>query len=170
MRSRELIYQIQACCWTVRARAALHVHTSHFSKHTEITLQDTPNQEYTLRLFVENVERELQKKDDHIWTPAQRQYVPFFPNTYVRTYTHSLTGARDICPTSQIRTEVRMKKWWARHREASEVIELHGLFRNYWSSNDHEFTVLRQSILPTGLRRSDCEEQRPLSSENIVGL
>ena len=117
-------------------------------------------------MFVENVERELQKKDDHTWTPAQRQYVPFFPNTYV----HSLIVTRDICPTSQIRAEVRMKKFWARHREASEVIELHELFRNYWSSNDHEFTVLSQSLSPTRSRRSDCEKQRPLSLEDIVGL
>ena len=64
---------------------SIYVHTSHFSKHTEITLQDVPNQEYTLRLFVENVERELQRKDDHIWTPVQRQYVPYFPSTYVHS-------------------------------------------------------------------------------------
>ncbi len=43
-------------------------------------MQDVPNRQYTLRLFVENVERELQKKDYHSWTPAQRQYVPYFPN------------------------------------------------------------------------------------------
>ena len=119
-------------------------------------------------MFVENVERELQKKDDHTWTPAQRQYVPYSPNTYMP----SLTG-RDICPTSQIRAEIRMKSGhspWAKHREASEVIELHGLFRDYWSSNNHEFTVLSQSLSPTSPRRSDCEEQRPLPLENKVGL
>src|SRR5258706_10058696 len=88
----------------------------------------------------------------------------------IHTYTHSLTAGRDICPTSQIRAEVRLKKFWARHREASEVIGLDGLFRNYWSSNDHEFIVLSQSLSPTRLRRSDCEEQRPLSLENIVDL
>ena len=33
---------------------------------------------YTLRLFVENVEKELQNKDNHTWTPAQRQYVLCF--------------------------------------------------------------------------------------------
>ena len=155
-------------------RAALHlnyIHTSHFSKHTEITLQDVPNREYTLRLFVENVERELQKKDDHTWTPAQRQYVPYFPNTYVRTYTHPLTGGRDICPTSQIRAKVRMKKKFsAMHWEARQVINLHGLFSDYWSSSNNEFTVLGQSLSPTGLCRSDREEQRPLSLENIVCL
>src|SRR5258706_1045993 len=123
-----------------------------------------------LRLFVENVERELQKQDDHTWTPAQRQYVPYFPNTYANWW---VCMYRDICPTSQIRAEVRMKSGhslWAKHREASEVIELHGLFKNYWSSTDHEFTVLSHPLSPIGPRRSDCEEQRPLSLENIVGL
>ena len=91
-------------------------------------------------MFVENVERELQKKDDHTWVPAQRQYVPYFPNTHV----HSLTGGRDICPTSQIRAEVQMKKLWARHREARQVINLDGLFSDYWSSSNNEFTVLSQ--------------------------
>src|SRR5258706_15692236 len=74
----------------------------------------------------------------------------------ILTYTHRCVCVyRDICPTSQIRAEVRLKKFWARHREASEVIELHGLFSDYWSSSDNEFTVLSQSLSPTGPRRSD---------------
>ncbi len=55
---------------------------------------------------------------------------------------------RDVSPTSQIRAEVRMKSghsMWAKYREASELIDLDGLFNDYWSSNDHEFTVLGQS-------------------------
>ena len=119
---------------------SIHIHTSHFSKHTEITLQDVPSREYNLRLFVENVERELQKKDDHTWTPVQRQYVLYFPNSYV----HTLTGGRDICPTSQIRAEIRMKKFWARHREARQIIDLDRLFNDYWSSLNNEFTVSGQ--------------------------
>ena len=59
---------------------------------------------------------------------------------------------------------------WAKYREAREVIGLDGLFNDYWSSNAHEFTVLGQSLLPTGPRRSDGGEQRPLSLENIVGI
>ncbi len=62
---------------------------------------------------------------------------------------------RDVSPTSQIRAEVRMKSghsFWAKHQEASEIIELHGLFNDYWSSDDHEFTVLSQSQ-PTSQRR-----------------
>ena len=124
----------------MRRLTSIYIHTSHFSKHTEITLQDVPNREYTLRLFVENVERELQKKDDYTWIPVQRQYVPHFPTPYV----HSLTGGRDICPTSLIRAEVRMKKFWARHREARPVIDLDGLFGDYWSSRDNDFIVSSQ--------------------------
>ena len=128
-----------------------YIHTSHFSKHTEITLQGVPNREYMLRLFVENVERELQKKDDHIWIPAQRQYVPYFPNTFV----DSLAGGRDICPTSQIRAEIRIKKFWVRNREARQLIDLHEVFSDYWSSSNNEFTVSSQSLSPTGPCRSD---------------
>ena len=65
---------------------------------------------------------------------------------------------RDVSPTSQIRTEVRMKSGhsvWTKYREAGEIIELDGLFRDYWSSNEREFTVLSQSLSPTSLRRSD---------------
>ena len=93
-------------------------------------------------MIVENVERELQKQDDHTWTPVQRQYVPYFPNAFV----HSLTRGRDICPTSQIRAEVRMKKKFsARHWEARQVIDLDGLFSDYWTSSNNELAVLGQS-------------------------
>ena len=127
----------------MRRFTSIYVHTSHFSKHTDVTLQDVPNREHMLRLYVENVERELQRTDDHTWTPAQRQYVPHFPNTYA----HSLTGGRDISPTSQIRVEVRMKKKFsARHWEARQVIDLDGLFSDYWSSSNNEFIVLSQLL------------------------
>ena len=59
---------------------------------------------------------------------------------------------RDVSPTSQIRAEVRMKRghsFWATYREASDVVDLDGLFNDYWSSNNHEFTVLSQSLSPT---------------------
>ena len=100
-----------------------------------------------LRLFVENVERELEKKDDHTWTPARRQYVPYCPNTYI----HSLTGGREICPTSQIRTEVQMNKLSARDLEARQAIDLDGLFSDYWSSNNKEFTILSQYFIANWL-------------------
>ena len=59
---------------------------------------------------------------------------------------------RDVSPTSQIRAEVRMKgshSNLATYREASKVIGLHGVLRDYWGSNDHEFTVLGQSLSPS---------------------
>ena len=139
----------------MRCFTSIYIHTSHCGYHTEITLQDVPNRQYTLRLFVENVERELQMKDDHIWTPVQRQYVPYFPHTHAYW---SVCLYRDVSPTSQIRAEARMKSGhsiWAKYREASETIDLHGLFNDYWSSNDHEFTLLGQSLSSTGPRRSD---------------
>ena len=51
---------------------------------------------------------------------------------------------------SNLRAEVRMKSGrscWARFQEADEDIDLRGVFSEYWSSNDHEFTVLSQSII-----------------------
>ena len=64
----------------------------------------------------------------------------------------------------------RGHSFWAKYPEAKEVIDLHGVFNDYWSSDDHEFTVLSQSFSPPGPHRSDGEEQRPLSLENIVDL
>ena len=125
------------------------MHTPHFGYHTEITLQDVPNRAYTLRLFVENVETPVERKDNHTWTPVQRLYVPCFPNTYTQWW---MCVYRDVSPTSQIRAEVRMKSGhsvWAKYRDTSEVIELYGLFIDYWRSNSHQFTVLSQSLSPT---------------------
>ena len=104
---------------------------------------------------MENVEIELQEKDDRTWTPVQRQYVPYFPNTYTQWW---LCVHRGVSPVSQIRAEIRMKSGhsiWAKYREASEDIDLHELFSDYWSSDHHEFTVLSQSLSPTGPRKSD---------------
>ena len=58
---------------------------------------------------------------------------------------------REISPTSQIRAEIRMKSGHsilAKYREAGEVVDLDGLFSDYWSSNNREFTVLSQSLSP----------------------
>ena len=106
-------------------------------------------------MFVENEEIELQKEDDRTWTPAQRQYVPYFPNTYTQW---RICMYRGVSSTSQIRAEVRMKSGysiWAKYREASEDIDLHGLFSDYWSSGNHEFTVLSQLLSSTCPGRSD---------------
>ena len=65
---------------------------------------------------------------------------------------------RDVSPTSQIRAEVRMKSGhsvWTKYREAGEAIDLDGLFSDYWSSNEREFTVRSQSLSPINPHRSD---------------
>ena len=65
---------------------------------------------------------------------------------------------RDVSPTSLIRAEARMKSGhsvWAKYRDASDIIDLGGLFSDYWSSNKREFTVLSQSFSPTNPHRSD---------------
>ena len=61
--------------------------------------------------------------------------------------------------------------FWAKYREAGEVIDLQELFNNYWSSTSHEFNVLSQSLSPISPRiSSDKEGQRLLSLESIVSL
>ena len=83
-------------------------------------------------------------RDNQTWTPAQRLYVHYFPNTCTNWW---LYVYRDVSPTSQIRAEVRMKSGlsvWTKYREAGEVIDLDELFSEYWSSINHEFTVLSQ--------------------------
>jgi hypothetical protein len=35
--------------------------------------------------------------------------------------------------------------FWEKNRQANEVIDLQGIFNEYWNSTKHEFTVLSQS-------------------------
>jgi hypothetical protein len=101
-------------------------------------------------LFVENVEKELEKKDNYTWTPVQRQYVLYLPHMYTYQWMYVY---RYVSPTTQIRAEVRMKighSAWAKYREANEVIDLDGVFSDYWSSDNHEFTILSQSLSRPG--------------------
>ena len=105
-------------------------------------------------MFAENVESELERKDNHIWTPAPRQYVPYLPNTSTHWW---ICVYRGVSPTSLIRVEFRKRSghaYWAHYREASEVIDLNVLFSNYWNSDDQEFTVTSQSSSLTNPRIS----------------
>ena len=52
---------------------------------------------------------------------------------------------------SNLRTEVQMKTGHSIgeiNQEASKIIDLYGLFSDYWGSNDHEFTILGQLFSP----------------------
>jgi hypothetical protein len=53
----------------------IYVLAADFGQHAEIRLQEVPNREYSLRLFVDNVEKELREENNRAWTPAQRLYV-----------------------------------------------------------------------------------------------
>ncbi len=51
---------------------------------------------------------------------------------------------------SNLRAEVQMKSGhsvWAKYREASEVIDLHEVFNDYWTTKNPEFTILSQSSI-----------------------
>ena len=104
--------------------------------------------------------------------PGHQHNARMFPNSPMRTL-NNVFARRGVSPTSQIRAELQMKSghsFWAKHREASDTFDLHGLFDDYWSSDDHQFTVLGQSLSPMSLRMSDREAQTLLSLESIVAL
>ena len=49
--------------------------------------------------------------------------------------------------------------FWAKNREASETIDLHGLFSDYWSSTNYEFTVLSESLSLPSPHKSDQKDR-----------
>jgi len=63
----------------------------------------------------------------------------------------------------------RGHSFWATYQEAGEVVDLHGLFNEYWSSDHRKFTVLSQSS-QTSPYISDREGQRLFSLESTVVL
>ena len=152
-------------------RASLHFrnHTADLGHHTEIALHDVPNREYTLRLFVENEEREVEKTDNRSWAPAQRQYALF-----LAIYTHrTFNVCRDVSSISKIRAEVQMRSghsFWAKIRQKSDVVDIQGLLQEYWDSTEHEITVPSQSQPPKCAPVSDREAQRPLRLESTMGI
>ena len=51
---------------------------------------------------------------------------------------------RGVSPASEIRAEIQMKSghfFWAKYRQRDEVIDIEGIFDQYWSSDKHEFIV-----------------------------
>ena len=65
----------------MRRFTSVQAHTTDHCQHTEITLQEIPKVKSSLRLFVENQERELQKESNRTWGLAQHLYVSFLPIT-----------------------------------------------------------------------------------------
>ena len=63
--------------------AIVYVHTAQFGEHPEITLEDVPKLDCTLRLFVDNEKSKLEMKANRTWTPVRRPFVLCFPMTYI---------------------------------------------------------------------------------------
>ena len=57
-----------------------------------------------------------------------------------------------------MRAEIQMRSGhsvWAKTRQASDVIDIQGLLKQYWDSDEHEFTVPSQSRPPISRSISD---------------
>jgi hypothetical protein len=59
----------------VRLFTPIRALAADFEQRTEITLQEVPNRGFSLRLFVDDVEKVLLKENNRTWKPAQRLYV-----------------------------------------------------------------------------------------------
>ena len=125
----------------------LHSKLGHIAdplRHTEITLKDVTNSTYHLGLFVKNQKIELEKKGDWTRTPAQRLYV-LLSSLHANT---EGSVCRDIFTTSEMRVDIQRitaSDNLAKSQQTNEVIDLQGLFKDYWGSNMREFTVPSQS-------------------------
>ena len=55
---------------------SIPAHTADLNYHTEITLKVTPKLQYTLRLLVDDRDRELLRINNRTWEPAKPLYAP----------------------------------------------------------------------------------------------
>jgi len=60
----------------MRRFTSVPAHTADLGHDTEITLQVIPKLKYTLRLLVDNRERELLRINNRTWEPAKPLYTP----------------------------------------------------------------------------------------------
>ena len=61
-----------------RRFTSLLAHTADLRHHTGIILHVVPKMKCTLRLLVDDEEKELQRMDNQTWEPAQPLYAPHF--------------------------------------------------------------------------------------------
>ena len=59
---------------------------------------------------------------------------------------------------------------WTKYREGNEVIDLHELFSDYWSSKNHQFTVMSELSSSTSRVYLLIDDQSRLLLESIVAL
>jgi len=60
----------------MRRFTSIPAHTADLNHHTEITLPVVPKLKYTLRLLVDDEEKELQRLDNRTWEPVKPLYAP----------------------------------------------------------------------------------------------
>ena len=123
-------------------------------------MQDIPDLKYKLVLFVGSEQIELERKDNRTWTPVQRPYVLRLLTSSAH---RSLCVYRDISPTSNLRVEIRIKSGhlhWAKKNQNIKEIDIQKPFNEYWTSGEHELTVLGRSSSQTRSLISDRGAQR----------
>ena len=126
--------------------------TADLRHHTGITLQVVPKTKYTLRLLVDNEEREINRTNNRTWEPAQPLYAPRFSDIYTE---QSLFICRDASPTSQIRVEIQVKSSLfslGKKEQGGEEIDCQEIFKDYWNATAHEFPVQGRSESPISPR------------------
>ena len=72
-----------------------------------------------------------------------------------------------------MRAEIQMRTghlFLAKNLQNDDKIDIQGLLKEYWGSTEHDFIVTSQSRSPTGPSISHKEAQRPLPSENTMGV
>ena len=139
----------------MRRFTSISAHTADLRDHTGITLQDVPKMKLTLRLFVDNEERELQRINSRTWEPAQPLYAPRFFETCTCLSPYICS---DASPTSQIHVEVQVKGGplqWGKKEQGSKEIDCQALFEDYWNTTAHEFPVQGQSEPPISAHIAD---------------
>ena len=156
----------------MRRFAPIWRHTAHFAHHIDITLQNVPKREYTLRLLIGNQEIQVQQTADRFWTPIQPQYALSSLTTYTR---RRLCVSRDAPAISPMLVNVQMRvghSFWATTRQNSNAIEIdiQGLLKKYWNSTEHEFKVPGQPRSHTSPLVSNREPQRPFPSGSTMGI
>jgi len=104
---------------------------------------------------IENVTGATKLSDEHSVGPQRAQRPPFAMRNQRLT---DGWNYKKVVVGSNLHSQVRMKSghsFWARYREGDKVIDLDGLFSDYWNSNNREFTAPSQSLSPTSPHRSD---------------
>ena len=152
----------------MRRFTSIFAHTADFGHHTAIVLEGAPRRmDHALRLFIEDEELKLRRRNNDTWTPAQHEYVPcfFITNTF-----RWLCVCRGVTLTSKM-LKIKVESLYRDFKEEIVLIDVQAIFNSYWRSTKHECTVWRKSSSPTSPRISDHEAQgASISGKVMTGI